>query len=1482
MTFALPAFLAAGLLCLVVLVLHTTQRRTLTVSSVQLWRQIQRHATQRRRVWRMPKLSVLLILQLLAVILAALALAQPLWGARAEPEHWVFVLDGSASMQAADGETSRFEAARNALVARLDQADPHVVPHVSIILAATRPSLVAARLSEVTEALEQRVDALEPFDGPADWESTARLVSQVATANEPTHILLFTDGADAGASALSGAVAGARLEEARFGSDLPGASITGTLVADPAPRREGNLLLSGAVRLTGVNSVPLVVDYLADGSTTSLEWTRRAINVSDNPDAAPPSEPVTRSFDESLDLPGPGLVRARIEDPASPFDNTVNFVVGTADPSFDILYIGPRDPALLRALRAIDGAAIFEADGLPADLSQFELTVIDSIEVSRLPETNALWVGSARVAGEEVPAELAGQDFTNWQETHPLGFGVDWSGVAFSRAFALPVPPGAEVVVEASDNPMLAARTIPNGRDVHLAFRPSESNWAELPSFPLFVANLVDWLGPRATGAVQPSCTIGLPCALDARIVGAGFTVADAWVTDPAAMPGPPPAIFDAEDGRLIAQKAGFYRLTSGERTYTLAINAPASGESDLAPLPSAVAGAEPLSPLLRLAPWLLGALALVLAVEGWIAGRGPERFLRLAGLSRRNPRAPARRALLGLRLATLALVIAALAGLPLLWPEARQNVVVVAAGPNPLADQVAAQAGGDRRGAVVDAALAPHVRLDLAADRDLAPGVETQHADIKSALRLAVAMLPPGEPGRIALAAPATAGVGQFTDAIAPLRIAGVPVDVLPAPASANADLAMSRVGAPPRLYVGDAFDLSGLVYAPTEQQAVIRIFENGDELATQDVSLLPGFNWVDTRIGEAKRGATLYEMAISGDNDAATDNDRAGVEVEALATPRILIVSPQPQQGQLMADLLTSQGFEASLIPPDRAFWKLDEWLGYDSFILMNVPALDLQTRQQELIEEAVSQHGRGLFIMGGENTFGPGGYFETPLERLSPVSSRVPRESPEAALVFVLDRSGSMSQAVGNVNRLDIAKEATRAAVGLLNKQSRVAIIVFDSEAHVILPITQSVDPEQVERALASFDAGGGTSIYPGLEEAIRQLQGVDAPARHIIVMTDGLTQRGDFATLLNRAREQNISVSGVAIGRGADISSVKEIATLGGGSFHTSVDFQALPSILSQEALLLSGTPIEEGVTVPRWTPEQQQRFLAALPDALPAISGFVLTTPKPDADLAITVTDGEGETMPLLATWRYGNGQVLSLTTQGVGAWSERWVDMPEYPKMLADTLRAFLPSTQTPGFNLAAQRRGDEVLVRLDALDDVGNPLSGLEPSGEALALGQAEDALPLAFRLVETGPGRYEGSFPATESGIYEIAAASADQVAKRRLFIGYPAALDPGMPRQNFDLLASATGGRVLNAADSAFVDVPTRLAALPGWPLWTAMALMLFMVDLFVRYGNPLAGWFNRPSRQQRAPAPSSAGSSTPTGTFASQDRASGQAT
>src|SRR5207237_3116372 len=107
-------------------------------------------------------------------------------------------------------------------------------------------------------------------------------------------------------------------------------------------------------------------------------------------------------------------------------------------------------------------------------------------------------------------------------------------------------------------------------------------------------------------------------------------------------------------------------------------------------------------------------------------------------------------------------------------------------------------------------------------------------------------------------------------------------------------------------------------------------------------------------------------------------------------------------------------------------------------------------LATLQQELIETAVADHGRGLLLLGGENSFGPGGYYETPLERVSPLSSRVPREAPKVALAFVLDRSGSMQRNEGGATRLDIAKQATLSAIRLLHEDSLISIVVFDSEA------------------------------------------------------------------------------------------------------------------------------------------------------------------------------------------------------------------------------------------------------------------------------------------------------------------------------------------------------------------------------------------------------------------------------------------------
>src|SRR5690606_31835828 len=190
---------------------------------------------------------------------------------------------------------------------------------------------------------------------------------------------------------------------------------------------------------------------------------------------------------------------------------------------------------------------------------------------------------------------------------------------------------------------------------------------------------------------------------------------------------------------------------------------------------------------------------------------------------------------------------------------------------------------------------------------------------------------------------------------------------------------------------------------------------------------------------------GENLVELRLTG-TDAHPQNDALGKLLSTAPVRPVAIISADPAHGEAFARLLEDQGLETEVFEPRRAPYYLKDWLGFGDIVLINTPALALTTLQQELIETTVAQYGMGLVILGGPNSFGPGGYFGTPLEALSPLSSRVPQDAPEVAMVFVLDRSGSMQQKVGEANRLDVAKTATIAATELLNPQSRVGIIAF----------------------------------------------------------------------------------------------------------------------------------------------------------------------------------------------------------------------------------------------------------------------------------------------------------------------------------------------------------------------------------------------------------------------------------------------------
>lgn len=1371
-----PLALVFAALALVVLAFHIRRRRNIAVPSLVIWRQLQMGQVRRNRIWQWPNPSWSLFLQLLAVLAMVAALAQPLVNRAPPVDHWIYVLDRSGPMQALDEGETLFAQAGAALRSRLAGAAGAGRQSLLAVGAQTQPILVNQPIG--TPGMSEAVASIAAEDGPADWSKLPETLRPLIAGGEATRVVIYSDRS-IDLPVLSETVS---LETSLFDSDTPNAAIAATIEQDPD--KPNSWTLSGSVRLDpGQAATEVVVGFANAPGEQPLEWSRRTIG---NPDAAAADTAVTKSFSTTLDLPGPGIVSATLSDDGNTFDNVARFVVPEAPPTLDVLYLGAGNQPLLTALRAVGGTQVFQAPQLPADLGPFGLVIVDNQFVDRQPESNVLWIGNAGI-GSDALAAMPATAPTAANAAHPLMRDVDWTTITTGERFALPSSANAEVLLRAGDQPLMIAEPSEFGRNIALAFDPRNADWLQQPSMPVFAANLVDWLG-LAAKTPGTSCQVGATCRLDRRFEGGTITQLTAET--------PFSAIAIAN---WVPTAAGLYEVAKGEHRTLLAVNA-AEAEPG--------AGGETTQPAdfpLPLWPILIGLAALALLAEAIVSGRGAERFLVADGLRKNNPLSTRRRIALVLHVVVLALAIAAMLNAPLPARQAGETLV-----------QVIAPGGVEVDG--VD-------RTIFASTGDDNSGFS---GAAQSGLALAAASIPWNTPGHIFVSGNTFGEDDDLSALTDTLRQRDIVLDT--SAFSPNEDaLYVSALEAPDPVFSGDTFQLVGIVHSAIDQPATLRFERDGETLVEQQVALVAGDNRVETIISDVTPGGAHYRLTATGTHSGNPANDALSRWIEAGDAGQVAVIANDPARGAAFAAWLEGQGITGTVIEPDRVPYRPRDWAAYGGAVLIDVPAIALTTLQQEQLESAVADQGMGLLILGGPNSFGPGGYLETPLEDASPLSSRVPRDAPEATLVFVLDRSGSMQQAVGNGTRLDVAKQATLSAIDLLNQNSQVGIIVFDSEATTVLPLSRISDPAAVSAALTSVDPGGGTSVYPGLEAAYRMLEGVDTPARHIIVMTDGLSQPGDFPGLLSQIRAAGITVSSVSIGEGAERGLIEEIARLGGGSFHATDDFAALPSILSQEAMLLSGSPIETGTTQPLWA-SRDEPFLRGLPATMPPIDGFVLTTAKPAAQLSMVVPDSKGEPMPLLASWRFGAGQVLALTTEAVGPWSSQWQQMDSYAPLWAQVIRQFLPGVAKGDAVLDLVRQGDGILA------DITLRNAALETVPQLVVTSDRGE--PTILPLSKTGTGLYRATYYPGAVGSFRFDLTAGELATSQTLALDYQAHLGSTAPDQALRQLAVQSGGAV-DVALPVLRNLPDRWVMSPAWPVWLALALALFMVELTVRY-------------------------------------------
>jgi hypothetical protein len=355
--------------------------------------------------------------------------------------------------------------------------------------------------------------------------------------------------------------------------------------------------------------------------------------------------------------------------------------------------------------------------------------------------------------------------------------------------------------------------------------------------------------------------------------------------------------------------------------------------------------------------------------------------------------------------------------------------------------------------------------------------------------------------------------------------------------------------------------------------------------------------------------------------------------------------------------------------------------------------------------------------------------------------------------------------------------------------------------------------------------TLDAGGGTSILRGLTRAADQIAASRAPTRHIVVISDGVSEPGDPTALLRRLRAAHITLSTIGLGPDADVALLKRLARDGGGTYVAVPDARDLPRVLARETRRVAPAVAQRARLAV--SPGAASPITSTLSGrSLPALGGDVLTRLRDGASAPLT-TRVNAATAPVLAQWQVGLGRV-AVWTPGAGAFAGAWPS--QRPQLFTSAARWAERGVPTPPLTpaLDAGDRG-RVVVDPQATAGVADPLADLRGTL------RRPDGTTTALDFTAVAPSRFAASLgSAATAGVYGAGVSDGTDQAQALLAVPYPAELAPRPADASvLGALAHAAGGDLLDPDDPAAALRPDDGFAL--WRVLVGAALLAFLAGV-----------------------------------------------
>lgn len=707
---------------------------------------------------------------------------------------------------------------------------------------------------------------------------------------------------------------------------------------------------------------------------------------------------------------------------------------------------------------------------------------------------------------------------------------------------------------------------------------------------------------------------------------------------------------------------------------------------------------------------------------------------------------------------------------------------------------------------------------------------VDAQASDLSSALTLASALLPEDAQGRIVVLS--DGATEDVRAAAQQLAARGVTVDFQSFSGDALPDAQISQLNVPSRVYQGQSFTVTVQVTANHDTAGTLVLYQNRTPVSSREVTLRRGDNTFTFRDTAADTGVVTYEARLISEGDSCAQNDSMGGYVYVQGAPKLLLVEGRQGEGSEMAAMLSAAAMQYETVLPAQLPYDAEQLRQYDGVVLVNVDYDAADEEQWAALDSAVRVLGRGLTVIGGDSSYALGGYRGSKLEEMLPVTIDVRNklDLPSLALMLVIDKSGSMSDGMFGTTRLELAKEAAMRAAEVLTPNDQVGVIAFDDAAKWVVNLQKAEDVEAIQNQIGTIRPGGGTAFFTALYEATYALMNAQAQQKHIIFLTDGEAGDTGYLQLCDIMQQNDITLTTVAVGSGADQATLRTLAQQGGGRAYAANEFDNLPKIFTKETYLVSGSYVQNRTFTPVITEQ------SALTDfeGFPQLSGYLAATEKSLATVSL-MSDRED---PILAWWQYGAGRVVAFMADSRGAWTSEFLQWDQAAAFYGGMAAFTLPGEEREG-QLTTERQGDALRIVYTAPEDAQ---TGLSTSVTALL----PDGTQTQLALQESVPGVYEGEIAAAQLGAYALrveqrdASGELQRVMEGGAVNGYSGEYD--LRSQNAEstlpYLSALTGGRVIT--DSAEMLKATNAVVrarrdLTQPLLWALMVLLLCDIAL-----------------------------------------------